>query len=87
MRFLPRNNRVYLAEDGVTEIEGPGYEDKRPWYVTVIDPFDFAGMVKGRNMERRFWDTHEGGRIEVPNETNGSVEKGKGLAIPGVLSR
>ena len=28
-RFLPRSNKVYLAEDGVTEVEGPGYEDKR----------------------------------------------------------
>ena len=80
MRYLPRNSRIYLAEDGKTEIEGPGYEDKRPWYVTFVDPFDLVGMCKGRNMQRRFWDTHEAGRMEVPKE-GGDVEKGKGTAV------
>lgn len=87
LRFLPRNNKIYLAEDGRTEIEGPGYEDKRPWYVTFVDPFDMVGMAKGRNMERRFWETHEHGRIDVSTETNADVEKGKGVAAPEVLSR
>jgi hypothetical protein len=87
MRFLPRNNKIYLAEDGTTEIEGPGYEDKRPWYATFVDPFDLVGITKGRNMERRFWDTHEAGRMDVPKERNGDVEKGKGVVAPEVLSR
>ncbi len=73
MRFLPRNNRIYLAEDGVTEIEGPGYEDKRPFIVTFFDPFDIHGMLKGRNMNRRFWDTHEAGKA-----ARNDVEKGVG---------
>jgi len=77
MRFLPRNNKIYLAQDGITEIEGPGYEDGRPWYVTFVDPFDIVGMVKGRNMERRFWETHEEGRTVAPKE-NGDVETGTG---------
>ena len=90
MRFLPRNNKVYLAEDGITEIEGPGYGDKRPWYVTFIDPFDLVGMCKGRNMERRFWDTHEAGRLAKPTAestptTEGTdVEKGKATATATV---
>jgi hypothetical protein len=79
MRFLPRNNKIYLAEDGVTEIEGPGYEDKRPWYVTFIDPFDLVGMCKGRNMERRFWDTHEAGRLAKP--TAGSAPTAEGTDV------
>ena len=65
MRFLPRNNKIYLAEDGVTEIEGPGYQDKRNFWVTLVDPFDIYGMATGRNMQRRFWETHEDGRVEV----------------------
>lgn len=62
MRFLPRNNKVYLAEDGVTEIQGEGYEDRRKWYVTFLDPFDLVGAAKGRNMNQRFWQTHDAGR-------------------------
>jgi hypothetical protein len=85
MRFLPRNNKIYLAEDGVTEIEGPGYADERHWYVTFIDPFDFVGMVKGRNMNQRFWDTHEAGR-QAAKEPAADVEKGKGVA-PEVVDR
>ena len=76
MRFLPRDNKIYLAEDGKTEILGPGYLDTRPWYVTFIDPFDFVGILKGRNMEKRFWDTHEAGRVQVQTEV-ADVEKGK----------
>lgn len=64
MRYLPRDNTIYLAEDGITEIKGPGYEDKRHWLLTVIDPFDLGGMFQGRNMNRRFWDTHPEGRLE-----------------------
>lgn len=56
MRFLPRNNRIYLAEDGVTEVEGPGYEDRRFWLLTVLDPFDIGGMIQGKNMQRKFWE-------------------------------
>ncbi|RDW78244.1 hypothetical protein BP5796_06096 [Coleophoma crateriformis] len=59
MRYLPRNNKIYLARDGVTEVEGAGYEDKRPRWVTFLDPFDLVGMVKGRNMKDKFWETHE----------------------------
>jgi len=68
MRFLPRNNKIYLAEDGVTEIQGEGYEDQRRWYVTFLDPFDVVGMMKGRNMNQRFWETHEAGRNTAPVE-------------------
>lgn len=56
MRFLPRNNKIYLGKDGVTEIEGTGYEDRRRWWVTFLDPFDIYGMCKGRNLHRGFWE-------------------------------
>ncbi|KAJ5723453.1 RTA-like protein [Penicillium malachiteum] len=29
MHKLPRSNKTYLAQDGMTEIEGPGYDDPR----------------------------------------------------------
>lgn len=62
LRFLPRDNAIYLAQDGVTEIQGQGYMDKRNFLVTIFDPFDIAGIFKGRDMNKRFWETHEDGR-------------------------
>ncbi|KAL5000279.1 hypothetical protein BDV10DRAFT_163104 [Aspergillus recurvatus] len=69
MRFLPRSNRIYLAKDGVTEVEGPGFKDPRPWYVTFIDPFDIAGLISGRQV--KYWEVDGSGQ---GNGTNG--EKG-----------
>ena len=57
-RFLPRSNKVYLGEDGVTEIEGPGYEDKRFFLLTIFDPFDLIGLIRGRDKKERYWETH-----------------------------
>lgn len=56
MRSLPRSNKIYLAEDGVTEIEGPGYVDRRHWLLTVVDPFDVAGLVAKRGKQERYWE-------------------------------
>jgi hypothetical protein len=59
MRFLPRNNKIYLAKDGKTEVLGPGYGDSRKFWVTLVDPFDINGMLKGRKgREEQFWETH-----------------------------
>lgn len=39
-RFLPRNSKIYLDRDGVTEGEGLGFVDER-WYLwTWLDPFE-----------------------------------------------
>ena len=54
-RYLPRSNKVYLAEDGVTEVEGPGFSDRRNILVTIVDPFDIVGLVSGRDKER-YWE-------------------------------
>ncbi len=54
-RYLPRSNKVYLAEDGVTEIEGPGYEDRRFFLLTIFDPFDLIGLIKGTDKEK-YWE-------------------------------
>ncbi|KAI9150176.1 Lipid-translocating exporter-like protein RTA1 [Paramyrothecium foliicola] len=60
--FLPKSNKIYLAPDGETEVEGPGLKDPRPFWQTLVDPFDIAGLVSGKGAYReRFWETHEGG--------------------------
>ena len=55
-RYLPRNNKVFLSKDGVTEAEGPGWDDARPWWIGVLDPFDLVGLVRGRDQKTRFWE-------------------------------
>lgn len=40
----------------MTEREGPGWEDERPWPFTVFDPFDVWGLVRGRDKKMQFWD-------------------------------
>jgi hypothetical protein len=63
-RYLPKSAKTYLsALDGKTEVTGPGYEDGRPFWQTLVDPFNLAGLVTGGKSERqkRFWE-EEGGR-------------------------
>ena len=76
-RFLPRSNKIHLARDGVTEVEGPGCVDDRPFIVTLLDPFDLVGLIKGRDRETAFWERGEGGEGEVEAEVNGEVEMQK----------
>lgn len=65
MAQLPRSNKVYLAKDGVTELEGPGYNDKRHFLLTIFDPFDIVGIVTRRNRPTNFWDNPENQSIAV----------------------
>lgn len=74
MRFLPRDNKVYLAEDGHTEIKGPGYLDQRNFLVTLFDPFDLAGLFKGKDANKKFWETHEHGAALETVKKDGDVE-------------
>ncbi|KAF3000896.1 hypothetical protein E8E13_008081 [Curvularia kusanoi] len=53
---LPPTHGVFLAKDGVTERLGPGWDDDRPWPVTVVDPLDLWGLFKGKDKETKFWD-------------------------------
>ena len=59
MQVLPHSNKVYLAKDGVTEIEGPGYDDPRPWFVTLVDPFDIYGLIVHRGKKEKYWESTE----------------------------
>jgi hypothetical protein len=55
-KYLPRSNKVFLAKDGKTEIHGPGWKDKRPFLLTLFDPFDLLGLFTGADTKTRFWD-------------------------------
>lgn len=46
-RYLPENSKIYLSQDGVTEVEGPGFADPRSLWRTFLDPFDLVGIIKG----------------------------------------
>lgn len=58
MQALPSSNKIYLAEDGVTEIEGPGYDDPRHWLQTVVDPFDVYGLIVNKGKKEKYWETN-----------------------------
>ncbi|EJT98598.1 RTA1 domain protein [Dacryopinax primogenitus] len=74
-RFLPHNLKVYLAPDGVTEIEGQGFQDKRNFFITILDPFDIYGLIKGRHRNATVWEEQP---KEQPNANNmelGAMDK------------
>jgi hypothetical protein len=58
-RYMPANYKIYLATDGKTELEGPGMVDKRPFMLSLIDPFDIGGIIMKRDSKNRFWE-HDG---------------------------
>lgn len=69
-RYLPQSPRTYLAQDGSVELEGPGWDDTRPWLVTLVDPFGF--MASGKEKTRPpFWETN--GYAAVKPEQRGLV--------------
>lgn len=51
MAYLPRSWKTYLSNDSITELEGDCVMDKRPFWVTVLDPFDLVGLIKGRDQD------------------------------------
>ncbi|KIY01427.1 uncharacterized protein Z520_02979 [Fonsecaea multimorphosa CBS 102226] len=56
LKYLPHDHKIYLAVDGKTEIEGPGMVEKRPFILTLIDPFDLVGLITGQDNKNRFWE-------------------------------
>ncbi|KAK8117826.1 RTA1 like protein-domain-containing protein [Apiospora kogelbergensis] len=74
-RWLPKSTKVYLARDGVSEIAGPGYKQDRNFFITLVDPFDIYGMIKGKDRQTRFWDTERAvGQQEVKPSSNGAAK-------------
>ncbi|KIW15280.1 hypothetical protein PV08_05325 [Exophiala spinifera] len=55
-KYLPANHKIYLAVDGKTEIEGPGMVDKRHFLLTLFDPFDIGGLIRGDDNKNKFWE-------------------------------
>lgn len=62
-KYLPTASEVYLDPiDGKTERVGPGFSkaDKRPFWITVIDPFNLNGILTGKGMVvDKFWERHQ----------------------------
>jgi len=79
-RYLPRSNKVFLSKDGQTELRGMGWEDKRPFIVTVFDPFDLYGLCSGRDNTTKFWElTPE--ELDALNAQK-DAEKARKAALP-----
>ena len=58
-KYLPPNDKVYLDPSDGTERWGPGFAnaDKRPFLVTVIDPFNIVQIVTGQGLVvEKFWE-------------------------------
>ncbi|KUI71868.1 Protein RTM1 [Cytospora mali] len=55
-KYLPKSTKVYLDQDGVTEVTGPGYKDIRSRLARFVDPVDLAGLFRGRDKQNRFWE-------------------------------
>ena len=80
-RFLPKSNKIYLSQDGQTEVEGPGWEDRRNFFVTLVDPFDLGGLIAGRDKKHaKFWENQPQNLVETPAAESRSedVEMGQG---------
>ncbi|KAJ1710304.1 RTA1 like protein-domain-containing protein [Aspergillus flavus] len=56
VRYLPERSNIYLAQDGETELKGPGWKDRRPFLVTLCDPFGWFDSNKKK--ERPFWENN-----------------------------
>lgn len=64
-RFLPRNANVYLAGDGVSEVEAPEELDKRYWTTKLGSIFTFGLFF--RRSGRHGVDTHEMSHARIPS--------------------
>ncbi|KAK4494919.1 hypothetical protein PRZ48_014275 [Zasmidium cellare] len=62
-RYLPRSSKIFLDPiDGKTERLGPGFSkaDKRPLLITILDPFNFYGILSGKGMVfNKFWEEYQ----------------------------
>ncbi|EMC96638.1 hypothetical protein BAUCODRAFT_34013 [Baudoinia panamericana UAMH 10762] len=62
-KYLPGNHKVFLdPTDRTTERLGPGFgkADKRSFIMTLIDPFNFSGIISGRGFaQQRFWEADQ----------------------------
>lgn len=61
-RYLPEDYHVYLAQDGKTELLGPGWKDDQNWIMTFLDPCGLTVKLMGgggrANKEKPFWESN-----------------------------
>ena len=76
-RYVPENYNVYLAQDGVTEIEGPGWKDNRPFVMTLIDPFGW--FEPKENKQQPYWETNG---FDLPGAGTGVELRGSQSLFP-----
>ncbi|KAF1978821.1 hypothetical protein BU23DRAFT_449207 [Bimuria novae-zelandiae CBS 107.79] len=75
--FLPEDYHIYLAQDGITELQGPGWEGEQSWLMTFIDPCGLTVLLSGKSKrgkkERPFWEKNgfENGRVPLVNMGSG----------------
>ncbi|KAK8034574.1 hypothetical protein PG993_009569 [Apiospora rasikravindrae] len=61
-RYLPESYQMYLAQDGKTELAGPGWESGQNFWISLVDPFGFMQCTrdretgKGHGKEKPFWE-------------------------------
>ncbi|KAK4153152.1 hypothetical protein C8A00DRAFT_43882 [Chaetomidium leptoderma] len=53
-RWLPENPQMYLAQDGVTVLRGPGWKDSRSLGETFFNPF--AMLTTRGGHQKQFWE-------------------------------
>lgn len=82
MMILPNSNKVYLATDGCSERMGPGWMDKRNFFLTLIDPFDIVGLVRNKDKKEKFWEREEDFPIVRREEGGGWCRNTKGEKAP-----
>jgi hypothetical protein len=51
--YLPEDYHVYLAQDGTSEILGPGWESDQNFLMSLLDPFGW--FFKKRQKQKAFW--------------------------------
>lgn len=75
-RLLPKDSKIYLSTDGVTELKGPGWRDPRKWYWQFMDPFDFAGCCR-KEEKYDFWNHPEENAEAETEIARADVETGE----------
>lgn len=53
-RYLPKSNKAFLNNQGVEErSDRGGWEDKRPFLLTLVDPFNITGLIHNQIKKRK----------------------------------
>ncbi|XP_014559648.1 hypothetical protein COCVIDRAFT_35166 [Bipolaris victoriae FI3] len=57
--YLPEDYHVYVAQNGRNELQGPGWKDDMPWWMTFIDPCGLTASLAGsKRKEKPFWESN-----------------------------